>query len=436
MRQARHVDHHRVAGDVLAEEDRDLHRAALGLRLLDHLAEADHLAVGIWHLDPHGVLARDRRHDPHARHAEGDGEVVGEVCDLGQAETGLEFDLVLRDDRAGFDLDHADLEAEVGERLLEHAGPFADLLLLGVELQLLGRQQQFERWQFVVGRRIGGHLQDFGLAAAVDERSDRHRRTNLLDDLGVFARLGGVIGILGGLVGGLELVGLDRRLLATPHADRGLDTVVSSSAVGSGFFTESRGQPRPQARETSQRIGDLHVGVGTRGSRPRGQPPTESTARPANDRQEAPGPCGCPQQDGIAGEKEAGAGDRGHDDGGAGSGKIGFGEEPTRGAGGAAGAPERPGDPGWRKHCQQRADAHRGEHGTDGPQREIGKRAALQQHDIETGEKPDHEPRAEPEALEEPRRHRRTEQTAGIRRPGMRWKLPRGWRIGWIECCQ
>ena len=142
--QARHVEDHRIASHVLAEVERDLHRPAPRLRLLDHLAEADHLAGGVWHLDAHRVLARDRGHDTDARHPQGDCQVVGEVGDLRQAEASLQFDLILRDDRTGLDLNHAHLEAEVAKRLFEHAGAVADFLLLLVELQLFGRQEQFQ----------------------------------------------------------------------------------------------------------------------------------------------------------------------------------------------------------------------------------------------------------------------------------------------------
>ena len=70
---------------------------------------------------------------------------------LRQPQAGFELDFVLGDDRAGFDFDDADVEAEVLERLFEDLGFAADFLLVLFVADVLVRQQQVERRQLVVG---------------------------------------------------------------------------------------------------------------------------------------------------------------------------------------------------------------------------------------------------------------------------------------------
>ena len=151
MGHRRHVDDHRIARHVLAEEQRDLERLRFGLRLLHHLPEANHLSDRVGHLDTDRVLAGDRGDDPDARHAQGDRQIVGEVDDLRQAQARLELDLVLRDDRACLDLDNAHLESELGEGLLEHPRPFPHLALLLVLAEVLRGEEELERGELIVG---------------------------------------------------------------------------------------------------------------------------------------------------------------------------------------------------------------------------------------------------------------------------------------------
>ena len=140
MRHACQIDCHRVAGDVLAEIDRNLHGAGLGLRFLHHLPQPHHLPIGVGHLDTDRVLPRNRGDDPDRRHTEGDGEVVSKVGDLGKPQAGFQLDLILRDHRSSLDLDHSHLEAKVGEGLLKYPSPLADLNFLFIKGKLLGRQ--------------------------------------------------------------------------------------------------------------------------------------------------------------------------------------------------------------------------------------------------------------------------------------------------------
>ena len=96
----------------------------------DHLAQPDHVAVVVGHLDADRRLARNRRHDPHARHRQGDRQVVGQAHDPRDPQARLELDLELGDHRAGVDLDDADLVAEIEQRPLQQHGPGVDLGLV------------------------------------------------------------------------------------------------------------------------------------------------------------------------------------------------------------------------------------------------------------------------------------------------------------------
>ena len=236
--QGGHVNHHRIAGDVLPEVDRDLHAAALGLGLLDHFAEADHLPSRVGHLDADGILAGDRCDDTDARHAERDGEIVAEVRDLGEPQAGLQFDLVLRDHRARLDLDNLHLEAEFGKRLLEHAGPLANLLLLLLHLQVFGGEEQVERGQLVVGGRIGSQIEHLRLGPPLGQRLDRHRRllvNRLLEIIvGVFVAEAGIdlgLGVLGNVSNDRNLPPLD--------ADRRLGVVIVDVVIDGVFIIGS-----------------------------------------------------------------------------------------------------------------------------------------------------------------------------------------------------
>ncbi len=152
VRQRRQIDRHRIARHVLAEVDRDAHFLDLAVGLFDDLAEADDLPRGVGNFDADGILARDRRDDPHARHPQGDRQVVGETGDLAQPQAGLELDFELGDHRPGLDLDHADVEAELPEGLFQDFGLAADLVLLLVEVERLAGQEEFDTGQFVIGR--------------------------------------------------------------------------------------------------------------------------------------------------------------------------------------------------------------------------------------------------------------------------------------------
>src|SRR5208337_2643635 len=70
-------------------------------------------------------------------------EVVGEIVDLAYLDAGARLEFVHRDDRARLQFDHATLDAEIRELLLEHARAALELTL--VDLRVLGGRQIQER---------------------------------------------------------------------------------------------------------------------------------------------------------------------------------------------------------------------------------------------------------------------------------------------------
>ena len=83
----------------------------------------------VGHLDPHGLLAGNRREDAELRRRERIGEVVLQGGDLAHLRAGRELKLVTRHARADDLADEMRLDAEVGERLEERLGGALDRLL-------------------------------------------------------------------------------------------------------------------------------------------------------------------------------------------------------------------------------------------------------------------------------------------------------------------
>ncbi len=129
MRHPRQVADHRVAEDVLAQGDGDLVLARVPLLRADHLAEEDAVALDVRHLDPHRPLARDRRDDADGDRAQGHGEVVGEVGDLGDLDPRRRLELVHGDHRPRVDLGDLTRDAKVEELVLEDLRVHQDLPL-------------------------------------------------------------------------------------------------------------------------------------------------------------------------------------------------------------------------------------------------------------------------------------------------------------------
>ncbi len=80
------------------------------------------------------------RHDADAGHAQGDGQVVGQAGDFRQPQAGFELDFELGDDRAGFDFDDFDFEAEIEERLFQHLGFAADFFFVLLQVDAVAGQ--------------------------------------------------------------------------------------------------------------------------------------------------------------------------------------------------------------------------------------------------------------------------------------------------------
>ena len=144
------VDSQRVARDVLSEEQRDPHLLDFAVGLLDHFAEPHDLPFLVRNFDADGVLARDRRDDPHAGHPQRDRQIVRQRGNLRKPQPSLQFDLVLGDHWPGLDLDDPYLEPKVGERFFEHLRLAANLFLLALPVDVLAGDQQVDPGKFVV----------------------------------------------------------------------------------------------------------------------------------------------------------------------------------------------------------------------------------------------------------------------------------------------
>ena len=133
VRHACEVGPHGVAGDVLAEPDRQ-RRAARALAVLlgqlaaEDVAEVDHAVALVGHLDADRLLARDRRKDADVGGGERVRDVVLQLGDLRDLDAGREPQLVAGHARAGHLPDDLRLDAEVAERLDQQ---LRDVVLVG-----------------------------------------------------------------------------------------------------------------------------------------------------------------------------------------------------------------------------------------------------------------------------------------------------------------
>src|SRR5580704_5028897 len=143
MRHFGEVGGDRTPRDILAERDSELalrRREFLGF---ENLAQKNALAFAIRNLDSDHGLAWHRRLDSYRGSPQSHREVVGEIDDLAYLDAGARFEFVHRDDRAWLHFDHATLDAEVRELLLEHARATLELTL--VHLRVLGGRQIQQR---------------------------------------------------------------------------------------------------------------------------------------------------------------------------------------------------------------------------------------------------------------------------------------------------
>ena len=110
-----------MTGDILAERDRQMALRRAEFLRFENLAQVDLLALAVGYLDSDHRLARHRRLNPHRRRPQRHRKVVGKIDDLAHLDARARLELVHRDDRPRLNLDHAPLDAEVGQLLLEHA---------------------------------------------------------------------------------------------------------------------------------------------------------------------------------------------------------------------------------------------------------------------------------------------------------------------------
>ena len=126
------VGHHGSTDDVLAHAQRELgRRVVVGLRPQD-LGQPDGLAPRIGQLQRHVVLARDHLHHADAHEAERARQVLGQAHHLRALHAHRGLDLVARDHGPRRGRDHAHLDAEILELLLDQAAG---------HLQRLGRHR-------------------------------------------------------------------------------------------------------------------------------------------------------------------------------------------------------------------------------------------------------------------------------------------------------
>ena len=110
-----------LAADAAAERQRERRGAGAEGVAFEDLAEADHLALVVGHLDADGV-ASGHDGDTHGAGAHRAGDVVGKADDALGLDAAARLELVAGDDGAGTDVADLAFDAEVGEHGLQQAG--------------------------------------------------------------------------------------------------------------------------------------------------------------------------------------------------------------------------------------------------------------------------------------------------------------------------
>ena len=109
--------------------------------LFDNFSHPNNLPMFVGHFDTNAIFTRNRSHNSNAGHSKGNGEIVGQACDLAQSQSGFKLDFVLRDHGPGFDFYNPNVEPKFGKRLLEDFGFFLDFFSLFVVGNLIGLRQ-------------------------------------------------------------------------------------------------------------------------------------------------------------------------------------------------------------------------------------------------------------------------------------------------------
>ena len=166
------VGDQRLAGDVLAQRDRQLGLGAAPVLALEDLAHADGRGVLVGHLDADGGLAGDGGEDAYRLRAHAEGDVLVEAGDLFDAHAGGGHDLVAGDDGADVDFAEGHLDAELAQDAEQVFGILAVLLLAvgggGLDLFLEERERGELVILVIVARREDGGLGFLGFLGLDD----------------------------------------------------------------------------------------------------------------------------------------------------------------------------------------------------------------------------------------------------------------------------
>ena len=143
-----------MAGDVLAQRQRD-RRSAVGIHLrAEDLGQAHRLTARIGQLQPHQVLARDGLDHPQRHQRQRARQVLGQIDDLAALHPGRGLDLVPGDDRARISGHHVRGDVEIGQLLFDQArGVLERLGRHRLERHWRGVEQR-QRRQLRVGRKV------------------------------------------------------------------------------------------------------------------------------------------------------------------------------------------------------------------------------------------------------------------------------------------
>ena len=126
VRHRRQVHHHGLAGDVAADGDLERVRRPAGLGAGEDVAEGDHLAHLVGHLDADGLLAGDRGEDADVGRRHRVGDVLVARRELLDLHARRQLELVAGDGRADDHARQAGLDLVLGEGRLEQVAAGLD----------------------------------------------------------------------------------------------------------------------------------------------------------------------------------------------------------------------------------------------------------------------------------------------------------------------
>ena len=134
MRGLGQIDQLSLSGDVFTQRDGNLHPGILKILQADNLFERDNGSSLVGHFNPHGVFPRYGRHDSDPGGGQTQGDIVGQIDDLGDLHSGRGKDLEHCDHRALADSRDLGTDLELLQSLHQHLGGAAGI---GVDLPVL-----------------------------------------------------------------------------------------------------------------------------------------------------------------------------------------------------------------------------------------------------------------------------------------------------------